>query len=71
MFNKKNYKIPLDKFIDGVTQKTSGQYDTLSGIMGFSAGGKPIKIFKQRKKLDDRLINFLGDGFLFFLQRDS
>jgi hypothetical protein len=51
----------LDKFIDGVTQKTSGQYDTLSGIMGFSAGGKPIKIFKQRKQLDDRLINFLGE----------
>lgn len=51
----------LDKFIDGVTQKTSGQYDTLTNIMGFSAGGKPIKIFKQRKKLDDRLINFLGE----------
>ena len=51
----------LDKFIDGVTKKTSGQYDTLSGILGFSAGGKPIKIFKQRKQLDDRLINFLGE----------
>ena len=51
----------LDKFIDGVTQKTTGQYDTLSGILGFSAGGKPIKIFKQRKQLDDRLINFLGE----------
>ena len=51
----------LDKFIDGVTKKTSGQYDTLTGIMGFSAGGKPIKIFKQRKALDDRLINFLGE----------
>ena len=51
----------LDKFIDGVTKKTSGQYDTLTNIMGFSAGGKPIKIFKQRKKLDDRLINFLGE----------
>ncbi len=51
----------LDKFIDGVTKKTSGSYDILSGIMGFSAGGKPIKIFKPRKELDDRLINFLGE----------
>ena len=51
----------LDKFIDGVTQKTTGHYNTLTGIMGFSTGGKPIKIFKQRKKLDDRLINFLGE----------
>ena len=51
----------LDKFISGVTKGETGQADTLAGIMGFSAGGKPIKIFKQRKKLDDRLINFLGE----------